>query len=45
MISKRGLIKLGAIAVIVLIGALYWYYAEKKSSPIEAVEQSASQQY
>ena len=40
MISKRSTIKLIAAAVIVLIGAVYWYYAEHRTGPIEAVEQS-----
>jgi len=37
MITKRRAIKLAGVIAIVLIGALYWYYAERKSSPIEEV--------
>jgi hypothetical protein len=44
MISKRSTIKLIAAAIIVLVGAVYWYYAEHRTGPIEAVEQSAAQQ-
>jgi hypothetical protein len=44
MISKRRLIKLIAVLVIAGIGALYWYYAERRSSPIEEVERTIQNQ-
>jgi len=44
MISKRNIIKLAAIAIIVIVGALYWYYAEKRTSPLEQVEQTIETQ-
>jgi hypothetical protein len=44
MISKRSTIKLIAAAIIVAIGAVYWYYAEHRTGPVEAVEQTAAQQ-
>jgi hypothetical protein len=40
MISRRNIVKLSAVVLIVLIGALYWFYAEKNSSPIQEVEKS-----
>jgi len=42
MISKRSSIKLVAAAIIVLIGAVYWYFSEYRTGPIEAVQQSIS---
>jgi len=44
MISKRSTIKLAAAAAIVLIGAVYWYFAEHRTGPVEAVEQSIGAQ-
>ena len=44
MISKRSAIKLAAAAAIVLIGAVYWYYAEHRTGPVEAVEQTIETQ-
>ncbi len=40
MISKRSLIKLIAVAAIILLGGAYWYYAERRTSPIEEAEKS-----
>lgn len=40
MISKRSAIKLAAAVVIVIIGAVYWYYAKHRTGPVEAVEQT-----
>jgi hypothetical protein len=44
MISKRGIVKLVVVAVIVAIGALYWYFAERRTGPVEAVEQTIEAQ-
>jgi hypothetical protein len=44
MISKRSLIKLIAVIAIVAIGALYWYFAEHRTGPVEAVEQTIEAQ-
>jgi hypothetical protein len=43
MITRRGIVKLVAIGVIILVGIVYWYYAEKRSSPIEEVQKSVQQ--
>jgi hypothetical protein len=40
MISRRNIVKLSAVILIVLIGAVYWYYSELRSSPLEEVERS-----
>jgi uncharacterized membrane protein YvbJ len=42
MISRRNIVKLSAVILIVLIGVVYWYYAEKRTSPIEEVEKTVS---
>lgn len=44
MISRRSAVKLIAAIAIVVIGAVYWYYAEKHSSPIEEVEKTVETQ-
>lgn len=46
MISRRNIVKLSAVILIILIGGIYWYYAEQRSSPLEEVEKTvnASQQ-
>jgi hypothetical protein len=40
MISRWNLVKLAAIIAIVALGALYWYYAEHRTGPVEEVEKS-----
>ncbi len=35
MLSRKNTIKLAAVIVIVLIGAIYWYYGDRRTSPIE----------
>jgi uncharacterized membrane protein YvbJ len=42
LISRRNIVKLSAVILIVLIGVVYWYYAEKRTSPIEEVEKTVS---
>lgn len=44
MISKRNIVKLVAVVAIVIIGAVYWYLAEKRTSPLEQVEQATGTQ-
>lgn len=44
MISRRNIVKLSAVILIVIIGAVYWYYSEQRSSPIEEVERSVGTQ-
>ncbi len=44
MISKRSTIKIIAAAAIVLVGVIYWYYAEHRTGPVEAVEQTIEAQ-
>lgn len=40
MISRRSAVKLTAVIIIVIIGAVYWYYAEHRTSPIQEVEKT-----
>jgi len=45
MISRRNAVKLAAVIVIALIGAVYWYYAEHRTSPIQEVEKTVQTTY
>jgi uncharacterized protein (UPF0333 family) len=42
MLSKKNTVKLIAVLVIILIGGIYWYYAERRTSPIEEAEKAAN---
>jgi peptidylprolyl isomerase/peptidyl-prolyl cis-trans isomerase B (cyclophilin B) len=42
MLSRKNTIKLVVVLVIVAIGAIYWYYAERRTSPIEEAEKAAN---
>lgn len=43
MITQRNLIKLFAVIAMVMLGLGYWYYADRRSSPIEEVEKTTGQ--
>ncbi len=42
MMSRRSLVKFIALLVIIIIGVLYWFYAERRSSPLEEVQKLAT---
>jgi hypothetical protein len=42
MMSRRNIIKLSAVILIVIIGGIYWYYAEMRTGPIDELEKTVS---
>jgi hypothetical protein len=44
MISRKNVIKLIAVITIAIIGAVYWYFAEQRTGPLEQMEQTIDDQ-